>query len=67
MPKCQICGEEEDKVYTCKKCGTIFCEWCGSTDDILCINCMEDDDEDLDDEDEPEFNSGEDLFYRRNG
>jgi len=41
MPKCEICGEEEEHVYKCKKCGTAFCEFCGSPEDKLCIDCLD--------------------------
>jgi len=54
MPRCDKCGEEEDQLYKCKKCEAMFCEWCGSKEDMLCIDCMEDDEdeEDWDDEEE---------------
>ncbi|HUS77223.1 MAG TPA: hypothetical protein VM050_00965 [Patescibacteria group bacterium] len=41
MPKCEICEEEEEHVYKCKKCGTAFCEFCGSSEDKLCIDCLD--------------------------
>lgn len=56
MPKCDKCGEEEDQLYKCDNCGEMFCDWCGSKEDKLCIDCMEDDEEDWDaeEEDDPE-------------
>ena len=41
MPKCKICGENEDKLYKCKKCGTQFCEWCGDIDEMICMDCLD--------------------------
>ena len=52
MPTCEVCGEEEYSVTKCKTCGTKFCEYCGSMEDKLCIQCMDYDDEDDDEEDE---------------
>jgi len=49
MPECELCGETEDKVYKCKVCGTRFCEHCGSPEDKLCIDCL--DEEEYDEED----------------
>ena len=60
MPKCQLCDEEEEKLYKCVKCGRMFCEWCGSTEDLICVECSDEDDDDDDDwdydedEDDPE-------------
>lgn len=50
MPTCEVCGEEESSVTKCSSCGVMFCEYCGSTEDKLCIQCMDSDDEDDDDE-----------------
>ncbi len=54
MPECEICGEEADKLYTCKSCGAKFCEDCGSPIEKLCEFCAEEDDvdEELDEEEE---------------
>ena len=55
MPICDKCGEEEEKLYKCQNCEEMFCEWCGSKDEMLCIDCMEDADyEEQDDEDDEE-------------
>lgn len=65
MPVCDLCGESEDTLYKCKKCGVSFCEWCGSIEDGFCSDCFEEVEYD---EDEPEpFEAGEDVFYRRSG
>jgi hypothetical protein len=55
MPECEICGEESDKLITCKNCGAKFCEDCGSPIEKLCEFCAEEeevDEEDLEDVDE---------------
>jgi hypothetical protein len=53
VPVCEICGEEEPKVTTCKTCGAKFCEYCGSIGIKLCIDCGGlDDDEATNDPDE---------------
>jgi hypothetical protein len=49
MPICEICGEDEELVTKCKKCGKLFCEYCGSSDDRLCNDCL-----DYEDDDEPD-------------
>ena len=56
MPKCKLCGEEEDKVYICKKCGAQFCEWCGDIDELKCIDCLDKEEEEgwADDDDDDE-------------
>jgi hypothetical protein len=57
MPECELCGEDVDKLYECKMCGTMFCEYCGLVEDRICLNCMvdleyeeEEYDEDYDDD-----------------
>ena len=30
----------EDTTYECKRCGTIFCEYCGDIVEGICINCL---------------------------
>jgi len=51
MPGCDLCGETEPKVYTCKVCGSKFCEYCGSIEDRTCTDCMDyDEDEESDDD-----------------
>lgn len=64
MPVCDICGESEDELYRCKKCGATYCEWCGSIEDALCSNCFEEEDY-TEEENEPFEEPGEDLFYDR--
>jgi hypothetical protein len=44
MPECECCGEIEEKIYKCKRCGAIFCEYCGSPEDRLCIGCLDEED-----------------------
>ena len=58
LPVCEVCGEEETTVTKCKTCGTKFCEYCGSNDDKLCIECMDykEDDEEGYTEDDDERN-----------
>jgi hypothetical protein len=52
MSECELCGENEDKLYRCKKCGTRFCEYCGNSEDRICIDCLEEEDsEDYEDDD----------------
>jgi len=41
MPTCDICEEEAEKVYKCKKCGEEFCDDCGSASQMLCEYCRE--------------------------
>ena len=40
MPRCEICGEEVSKVYTCKECEIVFCEECGDPEQGLCMLCL---------------------------
>ena len=66
MPECELCGENEAKLYKCKTCGTMFCEYCGVVEDRICLNCMveiEYEEEDYDEEEYPE--SLDDLTIRR--
>ena len=55
MPMCEICGETEDNVYTCKKCRVKFCEYCGDVESSLCLDCLAEEDlksdEELEDSD----------------
>ncbi len=64
MPECEICGEEADKLITCKSCGAKFCEDCGSPIEKLCEFCAEEEEfnaEDVEDvEEEVEKNVEED-------
>jgi len=52
MPECEICGETDVTLYRCKKCGSRFCEYCGSVDDKLCIDCLEEEGYEEEDEEE---------------
>ena len=52
MPECEICGETDVETYRCKKCGTLFCEYCGSAEDKLCLDCIEEEEYEEDDEEE---------------
>lgn len=60
MPRCAICFEDVDKVYTCKSCGTVFCINCGDLKRRVCALCtdneeeFEDEEEEEEDEEEPE-------------
>lgn len=40
MPVCDICGEEVETAYRCKKCGEPFCSECGSVEEGICIICQ---------------------------
>jgi len=65
MPECEVCGEQVDKVYKCKNCGTRFCEDDGSVSEKLCIYCMEEeedtgDEEKLDEEEDVKPEEDED-------
>ena len=40
IPECGICGETEEVVYKCKVCGIQFCEYCGSPEEKICIDCQ---------------------------
>jgi hypothetical protein len=55
MPKCECCGETEEKIYKCKRCGTRFCEYCGSPEDRLCIECLDEEEYDEDYEEDVYF------------
>ena len=46
MSECELCGVIEDNVFKCKRCGTRFCEECGSPTGKLCIECIEAENED---------------------
>jgi hypothetical protein len=53
LSTCEICGEVESPITKCKTCGRKFCEYCGSDEDTLCIECLEYyDDEYKDDEED---------------
>lgn len=39
MSVCEFCGTE-DEVYKCKRCGALFCEYCGSVGKRLCVDCL---------------------------
>jgi len=40
MPECEVCGEQVEKVTTCKSCGTRFCEDDGDPTEKQCIYCL---------------------------
>ena len=46
MPECIVCGMESDKLYKCKKCGDRFCEECGDVEQMLCLFCLDEGEED---------------------
>ena len=41
LPICELCGESEEPIYKCKRCGTSFCECCGDVQEEICVNCLE--------------------------
>ena len=55
MPICAICGEEEEQITKCGRCGEKYCAECGDSKTRLCYYCGEDD-EDVDDEDDDSYN-----------
>jgi hypothetical protein len=57
VTECEICGEEVSKVYTCERCGVLFCRYCGSPSEKLCVDCLE---EDVDEEEKEESEDEED-------
>ena len=64
MPKCELCGENEEKIIRCKECGSKFCEDCGSPVERLCINCLE---MYFEEDSEEDYDAGyaEDELYKR--
>lgn len=40
LEECEICGQSTGKLYTCKVCGKMFCRYCGSFTEKLCIDCV---------------------------
>ena len=65
MPKCKICGEDEDKLYKCKKCGTQFCEWCGDIEEMICMDCLDaEEDDDSAEDDDDDFAEDDDARAR---
>jgi len=52
MPECGICEETDVETYKCKKCSTLFCEYCGSAEDKLCLDCIEEEEYEEDDDEE---------------
>ena len=54
MPECGVCGEQVDNLYQCRICGVKFCETDGSSEEKVCINCLEKDKENRDTEHEGE-------------
>ena len=43
MPKCSICEQEVDELFTCKHCNAQFCENCGDKEAETCVDCSESD------------------------
>jgi len=41
MPRCTICKETKDEIFTCKECGQTFCRDCGNPDTGYCDDCKE--------------------------
>ncbi|MES0326067.1 MAG: hypothetical protein ABUK18_09380 [Candidatus Bathyarchaeia archaeon] len=39
MGKCDICGSEQVKTYTCKTCEKDFCVKCGASHKKTCYTC----------------------------
>jgi len=52
MPRCAICYENVDKVYTCKVCGAQFCAECGDPKRGVCELCITEADKGLDEEED---------------
>jgi hypothetical protein len=49
---CGLCREEAEDLTKCKKCGQMFCEYCGDIDIKTCWDCSEEDDENGDSDDD---------------
>ena len=56
MPFCDVCGDEVERVYTCKDCETIFCGDCGDTKARLCMYCVEEDEEEEEEYEDESYN-----------
>jgi len=39
MTVCGVCHEDGETVYRCKECGRLFCLFCGSVKEMLCLYC----------------------------
>jgi len=37
LEKCEICGEADDELIECRKCGCLFCIYCGNPATELCF------------------------------
>jgi len=61
MPECEICGEEADRLITCKSCGAKFCDDCGSPMEKLCEFCAEEEVDEETDLGEEDFEEDEDV------
>ena len=48
MPKCEICGRNVKKLWTCKYCGIKFCSHCGDTKNSICKLCLQQKEHDID-------------------
>ena len=46
MSECEVCGEVEDTLYTCEVCSVKFCEYCGDTEEKICLDCLDEDEDD---------------------
>jgi len=66
VPECELCGENEEKLYKCKTCGTMFCEYCGVVEERICLNCMVEVEYEEEDYEEEDYQGiSEDLTIRR--
>jgi hypothetical protein len=66
MPECQLCGETEEELYRCKKCKSMFCEYCGSPEDKACIDCLDSEEEDSEEDDDFSYvEDADDTFYEK--
>ena len=67
-PTCELCGVEEDTLTKCKKCGIKFCEYCGSVEGRICIDCIENDDDydfgDDNDDSDDDYDDNEETDWR---
>lgn len=50
MDTCEYCGEETEK--KCKKCHISCCENCLDTEQLVCPDCAENEEEDLESKEE---------------
>jgi hypothetical protein len=47
LGKCNVCGLDVPILYTCERCGNLYCFYCGDLSKRRCVKCLTEEEGDV--------------------